>query len=729
MREPGQRRTSAGRSTMRRPSDGRKAGPTVAIGAVLAAALILCAQAASGFARAHARVGKPVTLLTAKGGIGAFAQDGPWLVWAQGGACQSQVRIRRVGGGPTRSLLSRRGANCKGRFEGSYTGSMALAGSRALWSLGSGSTATHFFSVRTSSLADRFDRMLIEPTISADTSADEPPWLGVPLAGDGPTLLYVDSNQHADGGSGVGGNQVFRVTGDGRAEGIPRTWGSISVAASGSIFAAGRLLRAGERRDAAPAWAPGGRRLLFQATRDAGESSPFGVHDILIVDRDGAHERPITAGVEHATAAWSPDGARLLLTDDIGGRVGIVVLDPDSGARTVVSRGRIQLDGPVPAWSPDGRRVAFQLETGLYVAGADGSAQRRVTPKQVRWFSWSPDGARIAFRAGDALQVVGVDGAGVRTIVAENQELSWSPDGSRIAWSQSTAPAGMYVGAADGSSARRLVTGEHAYPLDWSPDGRDFSTSSSSRATSLMVARVNGAGVRKLYDPGDRAVWGSAWAPDSSRVAIDLGYADDGSTVSVLIVARDGASIRLLDDAEDASWSPDGSTLAYGSSTDPGGLYTASADGADPHRLTHPAAEPAWRGVELRNAHDGTLRTRIPVNGFPTAIALTAARVAIMVAPGVSRIGKTRRIEVHGLDGTLQRSLDLPRGVDDHLAAAGNRVVFRTGRTIRAIDLRTGRRTVLVVARSAPVGLLIEGRRVAWGEEAGRIRALTLPAG
>ena len=59
-----------------------------------------------------------------------------------------------------------------------------------------------------------------------------------------------------------------------------------------------------------------------------------------------------------------------------------------------------------PAWSPDGRKIAFQSKSTsrngnreIYVMNADGSGKRNLTrnPAQDSSPSWSPDGRRIAF--------------------------------------------------------------------------------------------------------------------------------------------------------------------------------------------------------------------------------------------------------------------------------------------------------------------------------------------
>ena len=75
-----------------------------------------------------------------------------------------------------------------------------------------------------------------------------------------------------------------------------------------------------------------------------------------------------------------------------------------------------------PAWSPDGRKIAFGGDGEIYVMNADGRGLRRLTrnPASDGSPAWSPDGRRIAFgseRDGNLeVYVMNTDGSGQRNL-------------------------------------------------------------------------------------------------------------------------------------------------------------------------------------------------------------------------------------------------------------------------------------------------------------------------
>ncbi|HEY6461897.1 MAG TPA: hypothetical protein VIY73_17145, partial [Polyangiaceae bacterium] len=71
----------------------------------------------------------------------------------------------------------------------------------------------------------------------------------------------------------------------------------------------------------------------------------------------------------------------------------------------------------------------------------------------------------------------------------------------------------------------------------------------------------------------------------------------------------------------------------------------------------------------------------------------------------------------------------LPPATAPELSAGDGTLVFRVGRSIRAVDTTTKRVRTVAKAAATPVGLSIAGRRIAWAENVGgraRIRAITL---
>jgi len=216
-----------------------------------------------------------------------------------------------------------------------------------------------------------------------------------------------------------------------------------------------------------------------------------------------------------------------------------------------------------PAWSPDGRKIAFARDvaggTALFVMNADGSHVRQLTrpvtgpegiASQDGMPTWSPDGRRIAFssffRTRALANIWRVDSDGThltrltRTLTFDRNP-AWSPDGRRIWFDSDRADPGsginreLFTMRPDGTNIRR-ITHTAAYAEDGpdvSPDGRRVvfsrSPAGAEEAEELFTMRPDGSQVHRLGS-GTRfhAEFWPQWTADGTQVLYqDLSSARD----------------------------------------------------------------------------------------------------------------------------------------------------------------------------------------------------------
>jgi Tol biopolymer transport system component len=178
------------------------------------------------------------------------------------------------------------------------------------------------------------------------------------------------------------------------------------------------------------------------------------------------------------------------------------------GTRSGAKREAAVFVQSAPAWSPDGRALAYVGDGALRV-GALASGRDRVVLRTRGRFSagpdWSPGGLRLALALEGAtddlaeLVVVGSDGRHVRVLdrqAAAHQVPQWSPDGRTLAYlKHSGAGAAIWVARWDGSRRRLLRRDVLDCPdsLSWSPDGKGIAFVGHAGATGNGVVVVTNA--------------------------------------------------------------------------------------------------------------------------------------------------------------------------------------------------------------------------------------------
>jgi len=209
-----------------------------------------------------------------------------------------------------------------------------------------------------------------------------------------------------------------------------------------------------------------------------------------------------------------------------------------------------------PAWSPDGRSIAFTSNRDgnddIHVMNADGTGVTRLTNSTFNyWSAWSPDGGRIAYGSSYGggnyeIHVMNADGTGVTRLTnhsAGDTSPAWSPDGRRIAFTSSRdGNLEIYVMNADGTGVTRLTnhSAEAGSPT-WSPDGRRIAfVSERDGNDEIYVMNADGTGVTRLTNHS--AEDGSpTWSSDGRRIAFDSNR-DGNLEIYVMNVPASGAT-------------------------------------------------------------------------------------------------------------------------------------------------------------------------------------------
>ena len=304
----------------------------------------------------------------------------------------------------------------------------------------------------------------------------------------------------------------------------------------------------------------------------------------------------VVAVASPVAATVSGEDGRIAYVSGVDGDFEIYSVNPDGSDPVNLTNAHgiegVPIDDMAPAWSPDGRWIAFTraiedvdadeptIVSGVWFMAADGTNQTELVRDGFDP-TWSPDGRSIAF----VMPSVGVENGLPTTVIAvldlktdtvriltdpgtwtdmggdgtsDDKLPVWSPDGSTIYFVRSYLPATplshsaeiMAVSVADGTTSSLGFVARYILALDVSPDGRTLVVMTHSHPV-----------------PG-------------------------GSVVLYELATMAETTVTSIDFGSGAGFSPSGDRIVIAAD----GVWTMNLDGTDRVKIAA-GSDPAWQPV------------------------------------------------------------------------------------------------------------------------------------
>jgi Tol biopolymer transport system component len=232
-----------------------------------------------------------------------------------------------------------------------------------------------------------------------------------------------------------------------------------------------------------------------------------------------------------------------------------------------------------PAWSPDGKQVAYaSFRNGnmdIWRRTLDRGAEEQITSSPYNETDpvFSPDGRMIAISSDEGeggVFLLPASGGVPTRLTAFGSHPAWSPDGQQIAFDWSGA---VYTITVSGGQPRKRLagTGGPRTWVDWSPDGRKLILWHRALSDVTLLDLASGKLTPLALVPTGEDVSGLALAPGGGSLVLSRGPMGGNKDLWLVPLNRasltlEGRATRLtlpLTDNVDCRFAPDGKGLAF----------------------------------------------------------------------------------------------------------------------------------------------------------------------